>query len=51
MRIEDIKKEIKVLELRKTITKTNEMVWLRKENGGKWTAGNQEERTTEKAMA
>ena len=36
LRIEDIKKEIKVVQLRKTITKKNEMVWPRKENGGKW---------------
>ena len=36
MRIEDIKKEIKVVQIRKTITKKNEMVWPREENGGKW---------------
>ena len=34
--IEDIKKEIKVVELRKKITKKNETVWLREANGGKW---------------
>ena len=36
LRIEDIKKEIKVVEIRKTITKKNETVSLREENGGKW---------------